>query len=330
MPMKKWLRGLPVFPQPGRAWTKPSPIWRMTSRYLEADRVHRIEGGLGNQMFQYAYAWALHRAHPARVKVDLSSYENCRKDRPYLLEQVFQMPDRFDVVPEAKMAICRRFRLNRFDRSEEGTVAFKPEFVGQDLRGFVSGYFPSFGYLMGADDLVRKNFIFKNSLPKDCLRWIDIIERHESVALHVRRGDYLRPENYREFAGVCTSAYYNSAKQVIRKRYPGAKFFVFSDDPTWCREVFTESDDIVVTSPEGSPDWADMVLMSRCKHGITANSSFSLWARWLGGAGDRHVNIAPANFYNNGAFGSSPHDMLPRQFMRIDGEGTIRADIRPS
>lgn len=328
--MKKWLLNLPIFPQPDRPWTRPSLLWQVTGRYLGADRIHRIQGGLGNQMFQFAHAWALLERFPARVKVDISSYQNQREDRPYAVEDVFEMPDRLEHVPVAKMAICRQLRLDRFDRSEERSIAYKEEFIDNDLRGFVSGYFPSFRYSKSVEEKVRWNFRFRQPLPSHALRWANLIARYDSVALHVRRGDYLRPENKDEFFGICTPAFYHSAKEVVRRRCPTARFFIFSDDPEWCQNTFTEQDEVVVSSPAGSPDWVDMALMSACKHGITANSSFSLWARWLGGVGGQHISISPARFLNAGAYGSTPHGMLPREFLRIDELGKVITDLLPS
>ena len=328
--MRRWIRSLPIFPQPDRPWLRPSPLWSVTSRYLEADRIHRIQGGLGNQMFQYAYAWALYHAFPARVRVDLSSYQGGRADRPYLLEDVFEMPDRFAHVPSVKMNRCVRLRLDRFDRSEESTLKFKASFLENDLRGFVSGYFPSFRYIKTVEAKVRRNFRYKQPLPTDSGRWADLIAGSDSVALHVRRGDYLRPENKEEFSGICTKEYYQAAREVIRRLRPAARFFIFSDDPGWCRDDFAEPGDVIVSTADGTPDWVDMALMSRCEHAITANSSFSLWARWLGGTGGRHISIAPARFFNAGAFGSSPHGMIPPEFIRIDETGAVRTDIEPS
>jgi Glycosyl transferase family 11 len=328
--MRSWIRSLPIFPQPDQPWIRPSLFWSLTSRYLEADRVHRIQGGLGNQMFQYAHAWALHEAFPARVRVDLSSFQGCREDRPYLLEEVFDMPDRFSHVPYAKMQKCGRLRLDRFDRSEETTVKFKAGFLGHDLRGFVSGYFPSFRYMKSIEAKVRRNFRYKQPLPTESVRWAKLIAGNDSVAIHVRRGDYLRPENKEGFFGICTKEYYQAAREVVRRLRPQARFFIFSDDPAWCRDDFAEADDVIISAAGRTPDWVDMALMSQCEHAITANSSFSLWARWIGGIGGRHISISPARFYNAEAFGSSPHCMIPAEFIRIDELGAVRTDIEPS
>jgi len=281
-------------------------------------------------MFQYAHAWALHEAFPVRVKIDLSSYAGAREDRQYMLEDVFEMPDRFLKVPLKKMQKCVSLRLDRFDRSQEMTVKYKASFLENDMRGFVSGYFPSFRYLKSIEAKVRRNFRYKHHLPLGSTRWADLIDASESVAIHVRRGDYLRPENKEQFFGICTKEYYQAARKVVRQLRPNARFFIFSDDPDWCRYAFAEADDVIVSASGDAPAWVDMALMSRCKHAITANSSFSLWARWIGGVGGRHVSISPALFFNAGSFGSSPHDMIPAEFIRIDEAGALRTDIRPA
>ncbi|MBV5276664.1 hypothetical protein JZU56_02175, partial [bacterium] len=69
--------------------------WRFSSWLSGVDRVHRIQGGLANQMFQYSHAWALQHHWPARTFIDLIGYREASLDRAYRIEDVFEMPDCF-------------------------------------------------------------------------------------------------------------------------------------------------------------------------------------------------------------------------------------------
>lgn len=296
--------------------------WKVAARLFHVDRIHRIQGGLANQMFQYAHAWALQHHHPARTFVDLSRYRVAPPDRAYRIEEVFEMPDRFPRLPPSAARWISRWGLDRSNRSEELTVAFKDAFVRNDIRGVVQGYFPSFRYCAGVEGLVRRNFRFSRPLPARSLGLADRLLDPDSVAVHVRRGDYLNPENKADFFGMCTPLYYRAAGEYIRARRPSARFYFFSDDPGWCREEFKDMAHCVVDGHTGEDAWVDMALMSRCASAVIANSSFSLWSRWLAASADG-INIGPSRFFNNGAYGARTEDILPASFIRMNESGEI-------
>lgn len=122
--------------------SSPSILWRGFEGVFGIDRIHRFQGGLSNQMFQYSYAFALQQRFPARVRVDLCGYANVHPEMQYRIEEVFTLPDRFPVVPNnfARAAKTLR-RLSGRDWSFEHTVEYKEAYLGDDLRGFVQGYF---------------------------------------------------------------------------------------------------------------------------------------------------------------------------------------------
>jgi len=306
--------------------TSPSVIWRLASWAYGVDRIHRIQGGLANQMFQYAHAWALQSRWPVRTFVELGTYLSAPPDRSYQVEEVFEMPDRFPHLPADIEKKIRRWRLHRSDRSEEQTIEFKAAFLENDLRGFIQGYFPSSKYSEGITDTLRRNFRFRKPLPPRNERLAAGLLDPDAVAVHVRRGDYLKPENKADFFGMCTPAYYRAAVRLIRSHQPSAKFYFFSDDPAWCHAEFSEIAQQVVEGNLGDDAWADMALMSRCRSAIIANSSYSLWARWLNES-KGGLNVCPARFFNNGAYGSRTDDIVPSSFVRIDEYGSIVGEV---
>jgi hypothetical protein len=255
--------------------------------------------------------------------VELSSYQRANPDRAYRIEEVFEMPDRFSLLSAEVERKIRKWKMDRRNRSEEHTVEYKPEFLGHDLRGFVQGYFPSFKYSEGIEHVLRKNFRFRQQLPARNASLAEELADGDSVAVHVRRGDYLNPENKQDFFGMCSPAYYQSAIGYIRQRRPAARFYFFSDDPAWCVEEFGHIARHVVVGNVGLDAWADMDLISRCRHSIIANSSYSLWARWIGSYGDGGINISPDQFFNGGAYGSRADDIFPDAYVRINNQGLV-------
>jgi hypothetical protein len=119
------------------------------------------------------------------------------------------------------------------------------------------------------------------------------LSQSNSVAVHVRRGDYLRIPVFQ----VCDENYYRQSMDEMRARIPDARFFIFSDDPQWCRQTFDAADTVVVDSGQAAANpLHDLYLMSLAGHHIIANSSYSWWAAWLGDKPGQQV-IMPERWY---------------------------------
>jgi hypothetical protein len=117
-----------------------------------------------------------------------------------------------------------------------------------------------------------------------------------SVAVHVRRKDYLDLPVFQ----VCDSAYYREAICDMRSHIPNPRFYIFSDDPEWCRSEFREADQEVVDLEETAANpLYDLHLMSLASHHIIANSTYSWWAAWLGDKPGQRV-IMPDRWYAHG------------------------------
>lgn len=110
---------------------------------------------------------------------------------------------------------------------------------------------------------------------------LEEINRTDSIALHVRRGDYLKDQFVQKYGGVCTLSYYEEAIGIINANYNNPKFFVFSDDVEWAKNNLELTDSIFIDFNKGENSFLDMYLMSHCKANIIANSSFSYWGAYL-------------------------------------------------
>lgn len=132
----------------------------------------------------------------------------------------------------------------------------------------------------------------------------------KSVAIHVRRGDYVRDiQTYNLMGEICTKEYYQEA---VKQFDDNSTFFVFSDDTEWCKRNFNLPNAIYVSHNQGLDSWQDMVLMSACCHQIIANSSFSWWAAWLNHNPQKMV-IAPSKWFND----IEDRELVPTSWRRI-------------
>ena len=138
------------------------------------------------------------------------------------------------------------------------------------------------------------------------------MEEVDSVSLHIRRGDYLLPENRELFGGICTLDYYRRAIDYILDKVKNPFFFIFSNDIVWVKENMNISNSLFITWNSGKDSWQDMFLMSKCKHNIIANSTFSWWGAWLN-KNPQKIVISPSRFFNV----SNNSDIVPDTWTSI-------------
>ena len=107
---------------------------------------------------------------------------------------------------------------------------------------------------------------------------LDLLYMKNSVAVHVRRGDYLQQKTLGLYGGICTDSYYEKAIAKILKEVKNPHFIFFSNDAEYCRNTYHLENMIVVDWNTGENSYIDMFLMAHCKYMILANSTFSYCA----------------------------------------------------
>lgn len=260
-------------------------------------KIVKIYGGLGNQMFQCAFIEALKRKHPQeKIKMDVSwfSFSNLRE--PEVLK-IFSLPADFASFEEISK-LGRKFRNHFLDRVcnkflppkkteivEPLDDRFNQDYLDRTGNVYYKGYWQNYRYFESfRDEIVKHIFVFPDFMPDD-LKNKDAVERmcsHNSVAVHVRRGDYLK---YKMYCGICDEEYYRKCLRYIQEHVESPHFYIFSNDIPWCKEFFLsllqENQLTYIDWNIGSNSFRDMHLMSECRHMILANSSFSWWAAYL-------------------------------------------------
>ncbi len=270
----------------------------------------QLKGGLGNQMFQYAlYRELLHRGR--EVKIDDEAGFVGDKLRIPVLQRFgieYERATRDEVIEltDSKMDIFSRIRRKltgrKTHRIDEYEGMFDPKIL-EVTDAYLVGYWQSDKYFATPEVIHQVRDAFgkrPQEIMHDSVSWSTLqqIECSESVSIHVRRTDYLDEEHIK-IHNLCTETYYKNAISMVREKHPNAVFFIFTDDKEWCRNHFKGHNFINVELQEGeNTDVADMILMSRCKHHIIANSSFSWWSAWLNDAPEKMV-IAPEKWINN-------------------------------
>lgn len=289
----------------------------------------QLAGGLGNQMFQYALYLQL-KSLGREVRIDdVSGFLEDRQRNPALA------PFGIDYERASRQELRRlldnsplpwdRVRRKLFGRKkksyfEEGKL-FMPQVLTWD-EIYLEGYWQSEKYFQAVEEQVREAYDTDSLIArleresfwdlagreggKTARQYLEEIESTCSISIHIRRGDYLTPENQALFGRICTDAYYIEAIRQMRERYPQCRFYLFcNDSECGSRDEWEEESITRIRLPEKTEstgknrvtDYAEFVLMSRCKHHILANSSFSWWASYLNSNPDKTV-LVPETWLN--------------------------------
>lgn len=270
--------------------------------------ISRLEGGLGNQMFQYAYGLYAARRNATQLWLDLRSYA-CKPQHGFLL-------DRFQIEAAAlpgdwEYRIPRRYRSQKstvWDRIADGMLwgnlrrlkqpgfGFYPKCLSVPNNRYLVGYWQSEKFFPGMRQELLRQFALREAPSEQSLRVAARIQACNSVALHVRRGDYLSSQASGIYA-IQELDYYRSCLSHWAEGKSNVQVFVFSNDMSWCQEKLDlpwpthwVEHNSALTAHE------DMWLMSQAACCIIANSTFSWWAAWLNQRPEKAV-YAPPNWF---------------------------------
>ena len=286
-------------------------------------KIMYLQGGLGNQMFQWSFLRYLQKAGRTDVRMDASA---------------------------ASLRVHTRFDLYRIFPAIKATGLLIPYWVGRPLhlageflkRGFglcletagegpdhtvipkgklwLRGYWSEARSIETVREELLRDFTFTEPTDGKNRELLRRIDGCEAVSVHVRGGDYLEPRHQRRYGGFCTPAYYREAIRRVREKVADPVLFIFSDDPDYARQVLDEVGEAVyVIHNTGLESYRDMQLMSRCRHHILANSTFSWWGAWLDSRPEKSV-YSPAQWLHQSP-GEAPAEerLLPAEWIRIGG-----------
>lgn len=275
--------------------------------------VVKIFGGLGNQMFQYAFGRRLALERNTELFFDFGFFDgNAQGDftkRDFQLD-LFNIKGNLvskevlDGFSQSKFAKAKSHFLINSPLAKQANYLREPHFhfyqkalsCGDTV--YVSGYWQSEKYFQSIRKQLVEDFVSKNELSEQSKIVLNEINKLDAISLHIRRGDYTNAQNTSVYH-TCSPDYYANAINTLIKKVNNPRFFVFSDDFDWVKKNIKI--DYPVTYVEhnvGKDSYQDMILMSKCKHNIIANSSFSWWGAWLNTNNDKIV-VAPVNWFKS-------------------------------
>lgn len=284
----------------------------------------RIWDGIGNQMFQYAYARAL-KERGLNVAIDIDkAYEKelfgftTSDPRKNAIQNFNISLPCADVVNYGKYDYLKRddcahkmiysFQKNglwKYRYYKDPSAVYSQKFENISGNCYIVGWFQSERYFADIRSILLNELTLRNTpdISDDIKEYLAC---PECVSVHARRGDYIRLNL------DLPAVYYKRAVEQIKEKYRNPRYLVFSDDIKWARENLSFLDDaLFVDRSYGYADYEEIVLMSMCKSNIISNSTFSWWGAWLNRNEDKTV-IAPAKWPTG-----QTKDIIPKNWIIV-------------
>lgn len=280
--------------------------------------IARITGGIGNQLFQYAFMRSLSIKLNQKFKLDLSWYRDYHKfektNDPNAATKREYLLDKFNIKENLlnPVYLSISYRLNNSSISNKilkyppfryfsYSIVAESDFNINKIQGlhniYLTGFWQNSDLFEEFSDLIKEEFALKNKLSAENKILLKNIESTNSVAVHIRRGDLLsRPVAVAEQPSSSEQYYYNAINK-IKGKVEKPKIFIFSDDINWVKNNHKFDIPITYVDNDG-PDFEHFKLMCNCKHQIIANSTFSWWAAWLNNYQEKIV-ISPKWWYRD-------------------------------
>lgn len=275
-----------------------------------------IHYGLGNQMFGYAFYLVLKR----RFKFSFIQLEplNCT-----LGHYGFELPIVFPNIKQKRSNKYYRriqkiysiyFTKKLFKKVvDQESCDFYPDYAKNYPFVVYEGFWETEKYFKHIKNIIFHAFQFdEEKLNIQTIEQRKIFEQENSVSIHIRQGDY---NDHQELGGICTPLYYKNAIHFIENHVSNPIFYIFTDDREYVISNLSFLHYKIIDWNILSDSWQDMYLMTKCKHNIIANSTFSWWGAWLNKNNDKIV-IAPSKWLQT----RSAKDIFPENWTRINTE----------
>lgn len=286
----------------------------------------QLSGGFGNQLFQYAAGLSLAEHHNVEAKVDVSLLLKPDKVTGTTREvDIFNLasPPREATKQEVSRYIKLSWPAQLINKSrpfyrrkvyKETSNLFDNNFFKASKDLLLKGNRQSEKYFKQYEQRIRNDFSLSEEYVASVKQLGENLRQQNSISVHIRRGDYLTPVALK-WLGVLSASYYYQSISTLAHKVQNCKFYIFSDDIEWTKQnLKIDYEHEFISRGITKTSYEDFYLMSKCKHNIIANSTFSWWAAWLNSNPDKIV-IAPKKWYNQVRLDTS--DLIPDSWIKL-------------
>lgn len=285
-----------------------------------SDVIVKLDGRMGNQMFQWAFIRAFEQKRDILPLIDDS--KETIKLTPFKMMKDIKIKKKplWNIILR-KIIIFRNLRNKITELKytlpliKEENNNYTPKLFTVETPAYIFGYFQCEKYFENVREQLLKDFELTKPLNNKNKKMLNKIKNTESVSIHFRRGDYTKTR-VAQYLGMCSTEYYKNAVKVIADKLDKkTTLFVFSDDMKWVKEnVEFDFDTVYVDINSGKQGYFDLELMKNCKHNIISNSSFSWMGAWLNDNPNKIV-VAPTPWHNSDTINSD--DIVPDSWIKL-------------
>jgi hypothetical protein len=283
----------------------------------------KTEGGLGNQMFQYAFGKNLSIKYKKNYYLDTTWYfykffdqtpRNFELDK-FQVSEINYLSKSKKFLNKIILIFSRKIKILQKIYQTEEQFHFNSKLKLNFFANYFTGYWQSYKYFDSIKVILQREFV-PCEIDERSYNIIQKIKESYSLSIHIRRGDYVTNKNTHSFHGVCELNYYEEAIELIqRKRNEINLICIFSDDIDWVKQnLFIERIDVIYVSEIISDHIQEFEIMKQCHHNIIANSSFSWWSAYLNSNPEKIV-IAPKKWFNDLSINTS--DLFPKDWLLL-------------
>ena len=268
-----------------------------------------LVSGLGNQLFQYVMGRQLSLIHNVDLKLDVRHFDsqklrafklnhyriNAEIAREQEIEGFLKPYLNSGLYYKVFRKIAHQFpkHQRRYFKENEWWV-YEQDILKTPSSVYIEGYWQHYKYFENLHPQILDELTINEGYNSDVAKLVSEIENNpNSISLHIRRGDYITDSQANSLMGIMPLSYYYSAIAYLKHRLPAPHIYIFSDDLDWVFDnLKTDIPVTLVDIEDGKKDYLELDIMSKCRHQIIANSSFSWWGAFLNRNPDKIV-IAP-------------------------------------
>jgi hypothetical protein len=292
-----------------------------------------LQGGLGNQLFQYAAGRSI--AEELGVHLVLDPFSGFQQDPYGRRFELAEFAINAELLgPEEARRAWERHRLQRnlWWRVEHAGFLLRRTYYNRWLlclatrllhicgEVYLSGYFQSYMYFADLADALRRELRLNRPLARERQAMARLFEDSRTAAVHVRSahgrgtdGTVISREWQRN---ALPEAYYRRALAELEERGAGRRLVVFADEGGRGPMRIWEGREVLMVPGSANRAADDLVLMSLARHKIIANSTYSWWAAWLGNC-PAGSTLAPARWFLHRRR-QRVRDLLPPEWQVVD------------
>jgi hypothetical protein len=268
-------------------------------------------GGIGNQLFQYAFGKSLSIKRKCTLYLDNSWFE--KEHGNIYAKRLFRL-NFFKCQYREMNWILKKMSTLSKTNSE---IIYRYDPLITEKINFINkyhGYWQSYKYFDFAKTSIQSEIQLKEK--SDAYKLMEHnIKQNDYLCIHIRRGDYFLNPMIKDIHGVITIDYYQEAINYLESKFGLLRKLIFSDDPDWCKNNLQVNKSYKIFKNNNFNDYEELTLMAKCKYFIIANSSFSWWAAYLSETDETRI-VAPQNWFKDSSL--EPQNIIPENWMRIN------------